>query len=80
MVTNNTGTCVPQLAYLSLRVVKVGRDSDDSVFCFGSQVIFCNKRVRDDAEVRKRLGISPLEFVGFIPAVSFIFIRTKAPA
>lgn len=30
--------------YLSLRVVEVGRNSDDSVFCFGSQVIFCNTK------------------------------------
>lgn len=70
-----------EYAYLSLRVVEVGRDSDDSIFCFGSQVIFCNTKEQQMMQWSdKRLGISPLDLVKLIPAVSFIFMRTKAPA
>lgn len=69
------------VTYLSLRVIEVGWYSDDSIFCFGSQVIFCNT---EDHWMMQRLnrGLrnSALELLRLIPAVSFIFMRTKAPA
>lgn len=76
MVANNTGTCVP---VSESRWSRPGQWRQRFWLWFPGNFLQ-HKRVKDDAEVRKRLWISPLEFVGLIPAVSFIFIRTKAPA